>query len=110
MTYWLFYVDGATSTEQNSDIDRLSRLEFQSMGETIDAGCKLITIGCVVWRIESQRGFVMERSDVECERVRRSRLKIQKTSHSIPYNPMSSGLAAAHTSAAARAFLCHRSE
>jgi hypothetical protein len=84
MTYWLFYADGATSTEQMSDIDRLSRLEFRSMGETIDAGCELIKIGCVVWRIESQRGFVMERGDVECECVRRSHLEIRNTSHSIP--------------------------
>jgi hypothetical protein len=110
MTYSLFYVDGVTSTEQNSGIDRLSRLEFQSMGETIDAGCKRIKIGCVVWRIESRRGFVMERNDVECECVRRSHLKIQKTSHSIPENPMSSGLTTAHTSEAAGAFLCYRSE
>jgi hypothetical protein len=43
--YWLFYANGATQTEQNSDIDRLSRLEFPSMGETINAGCALIKIG-----------------------------------------------------------------
>jgi hypothetical protein len=83
MTYWLFYADRATSTEDNSDIDRLLRLEFPSMGETINAGCELIKIGRVVWRIESERGFLMERSDVECECLRRSHLKIQKTSHSI---------------------------
>lgn len=75
LTYRLFYADGANSTNGMPNGGRFSHLEFQSLGATINAACDLIKRGCGVWRIESQSGLIMERSDVEVECVRRAQLK-----------------------------------
>ena len=70
MTYRLFYSD--ESIPSDSDQRRSKSLEFDSMSATVCAGCELLNSGGTVWRIESPSGFVMERSHVEGECIRRS--------------------------------------
>ena len=49
--------------------------ECDSMGEAINAACKLIQGGRVVTQIKGTDGFVMERSDIENECSRRIEVK-----------------------------------
>jgi hypothetical protein len=75
VTYRLFY--SVESIPSDSDQRRSKSLEFDSMSATICAGCELLNSGGTVWRIESPSGFVMERSDIENECIRRSSIQKQ---------------------------------
>jgi hypothetical protein len=69
--YRLFYIDRSAEPDPTPTLHKLTRLEFDSMGATIKAGCALIKRGSIVWRIDSLSGFVMERRDIETECTRR---------------------------------------
>ena len=75
MSYYLFYTNEGNSTAMSED-DRVSRLELPSLGATINAACDLVRRGCIVCRIESRTGLIMERTDIESECVRRARVKV----------------------------------
>lgn len=49
--------------------------KYGSMGAAIDAACKLIRGGTAVRQIKGTDGFVMERSDIEIECLRRHQCK-----------------------------------
>ena len=51
--------------------DPTARHQFDSMGASINAACKLIRAGAAVLRIIGSEGFVMERRDIEIECSRR---------------------------------------
>jgi hypothetical protein len=45
--------------------------KFESMATAITEACKLVSGGVVVMRINGSDGFLMERSDIEIECLRR---------------------------------------
>jgi len=60
MRYLIYCVDVPTPTK------------CDSMGEAINAACKLIRSGTVVLQIKGTDGFVMERGDIAFECLRRT--------------------------------------
>jgi hypothetical protein len=53
------------------DLSRVVPVKLDSLGEAINAACKLISRGAVVWQIKGAEGFMMERGDIEIEYWRR---------------------------------------
>jgi hypothetical protein len=47
-------------------------VKCDSMGSAIETACKLINGGSIVWQIKGSDGFLMERSDIEGECLRRA--------------------------------------
>jgi hypothetical protein len=71
MTYSLFCTTVSTQSETIPDPSRVVTVNSDSMGAAISEAIKLIGDGVIVWKIEGSEGFVMERSDIETERLRR---------------------------------------
>ncbi len=71
MEYLLFCADASTPSGKMPDLSRLVPVKFDSLGEAINAACKLISAGAVVWQIKGAEGFMMERGDIELEFWRR---------------------------------------
>ena len=69
MSYSLFCTDSATPSEKMPNVCRILPVDSDSLGVAINAACKLIGAGVTVWKIKGP-GFVMERSDIEIERLR----------------------------------------
>lgn len=75
MAFLLFCTDVPSSSERTPDLSRVTPLEFDSMGQSISAACKIIGRGAIVWQIKGSQGFMMERGDIEAEcRQRAGRL------------------------------------
>jgi len=71
MSFSLFCTNASTQSEKVPDLSRVVPLNLDSMGAAITEAIKLIGNGVIVWRIKGLDGFVMERSDIETERLRR---------------------------------------
>ena len=71
MSYSLFWTRVATSSEKTPDLRGVVPMNFNSIGAAINAACKLISDGAIVWRIKGADGFMMERRDIETEYWRR---------------------------------------
>jgi len=70
MSYSLFCTDAPTASKKMPERYRLVPVDSNSLGAAIDTACRLIDDGVIVWKIKGD-GFVMERSDIETERLRR---------------------------------------
>jgi hypothetical protein len=64
LSYLLFYT-APTPSGKMPDLNLITPLEFDSMGEAIKAACKLIRQGNISWQIKGSEGFSMERTDIE---------------------------------------------
>jgi hypothetical protein len=71
MTYSLFCTDAPTPSEKMPDDCRVVPVNSDSMGAAIKEACRLIADGIIVWKIKGSDGFIMERSDIETECLRR---------------------------------------
>jgi hypothetical protein len=71
MSYSLFCTDAPTPSKRMPDHCRVVPVNPDSMGAAINEACKLIRDGVIVWKISGSDGFVMERSDIEIESLRR---------------------------------------
>lgn len=71
MTYSVFCTSVSTQSEKIPDLSRVVPVNSESMGAAISEAIKLIGDGVIVWKIKGSEGFVMERSDIETERLRR---------------------------------------
>jgi len=71
MTFSLFCTKTSTQSEKMPDLGRVMPVHLDSMGAAIREAIRLIGDGLIVWRIEGLDGFMMERSDIETERLRR---------------------------------------
>jgi hypothetical protein len=67
VNYSLFCTDVSTPLENM----RVVSANLVSMGAAIKTACRLIGDGVIVWKIEGPDGFIMERSDIEAECLRR---------------------------------------
>ena len=70
MSYSLFCTDTRPSAKRMPERYRVVPVDSDSLGAAINAACRLIDAGVTVWKIKGD-GFVMERSDIETERLRR---------------------------------------
>jgi hypothetical protein len=70
VSFVLFCTDSATPSKKMPERCREVAVESNSIGAAIKAACRLIDEGVIVWKIKGD-GFVMERSDIETERLRR---------------------------------------
>lgn len=75
MTYSLFCTDASTQLEKMPSLCRVIPVNSDSMGAAINEACRLIGDGVIVWQIKGSDGFMMERSDIEAERLRRQKAK-----------------------------------
>jgi hypothetical protein len=71
MSYSIFYTDEPTPARKMPDTCRVIPVDSDSMGAAIKAACGLVSDGVVVWKIRGPDGFIMERSDIEIECLRR---------------------------------------
>jgi hypothetical protein len=71
MSFSLFCTNASTQSEKAPDLGRVVPVNLDSMGAAIAEAIKLIGNGVIVWRIKGLDGFVMERCDIETERLRR---------------------------------------
>jgi hypothetical protein len=71
VAYELFCTDVPIRSERMPDHYRVVTVNSHSMGPAIDAACRLIADGVIVWKIKGQDGFIMERPDIETECRRR---------------------------------------
>jgi hypothetical protein len=71
VTYSLFCTDTPTPSDKMPDLCRLVSLNSDSMSAAIKAACRLVSNGTIVWKIKGSDGFIMERSDIETEFLRR---------------------------------------
>jgi hypothetical protein len=69
--YSLFCTNVPTPSGTAPDLSRVVPVKFNSLGAAIDAACKLISGGAIVWQLKGSDGFVMERGDIETECCRR---------------------------------------
>jgi len=70
-TYLLYCVDVATQSEKMPNLNPVLPVQSESMGAAINTACTLMLDGVVVWKIKGPNGFIMERSDIETECLRR---------------------------------------
>jgi len=77
VTYEIFCTDATTPSKKKPDLCRVVPVNVNSMGAAINAACKLIADGVIVWRIKGSDGFTMERSDIETERLRRQQARVR---------------------------------
>jgi hypothetical protein len=59
LDYFLFCT-AAMPSEKMPDLNRVTPVKFDSMGQAINAACKLIGRGDIVWQIKGSEGFMME--------------------------------------------------
>jgi hypothetical protein len=71
--YVLLHSDVAVSSERTPNASQLKPREFDALSHALKAACTLIKNGAIVWQITNRDGFVMERSDIEIECLRRTR-------------------------------------
>jgi hypothetical protein len=71
MSYLLFCTDASNPSQNMPNLCRVVPVDSDSMGAAIKEACRLISDGVIVWKIKGPDGFVMERSDIETERLRR---------------------------------------
>ena len=71
MTFSLFCTEASTQSEKVPDPSRVIPMHWDSMETAISEAIKLIGDGVIVWTIKGGDGFMMERSDIEAERLRR---------------------------------------
>jgi hypothetical protein len=69
--YLLFCTEEVNPPEKMPDRHRVVSVDSELMGAAISAACKLITDGVIVWQVRGPDGFMMERSDIESECLRR---------------------------------------
>ena len=70
VNYSLFCTDAPTPLENM----RVVSANLESMGDAIKTACRLISESVIVWKIEGPDGFIMERSDIEAECLRRQEI------------------------------------
>ena len=70
VSFVLLCTETPTPAKKMPEPHRVVPVESNSIGDAINAACRLIDDGVVVWKIKGD-GFVMERSDIETERLRR---------------------------------------
>jgi hypothetical protein len=70
VSFVLLCTDSPTPSKKMPERCREVAVESNSIGAAISAACRLIDDGVVVWKIKGD-GFVMERTDIETERLRR---------------------------------------
>jgi hypothetical protein len=66
LDYFLFCT-AATPSGKMPDLSCVPPVKFDSMGQAINAACKLIGRGEIVWQIKGSEGFMMEHDDIEAE-------------------------------------------
>ena len=71
VAYKIFFSSEPTRSQRSPDQYRVAPVDSDSMGAAIDAACRLICDGVIVWKISGQNGFTMERPDIEAECQRR---------------------------------------
>ena len=75
VSFVLRCTDSPSPSRKIPDRCREVPVESNSLGAAISAACRLIDDGVIVWKIKGH-GFVMERSDIETERLRRQGAEI----------------------------------
>jgi hypothetical protein len=76
MSYSLFCTDALIPSQKMPDLCRV--VPVDSMGAAIRAACGLIAEGVIVWKVQGADGFIMERSDIETECLRRRGILVVK--------------------------------
>jgi hypothetical protein len=71
VNYSLFCTEVPTPRGKMPDLGRVVPVKSESMGAAIEAACKLMNGGAIVWQIKGTDGFKMERRDIETEYLRR---------------------------------------
>jgi hypothetical protein len=86
MSFLVFCIDAPTLPGRKPDLSRAIPAKVYSSDAAIDAACKLINGGAVVWQIKGAEGFMMERVDIETEysRRRETRITEQRRGGSFP--------------------------
>jgi hypothetical protein len=79
LAYSLFHTHSSNPSDKTSDFRELTPLRFDTLGEAISAACNSIKSGNHALRIESPSGFLMERTDIEIECLRRKAAATDKT-------------------------------
>lgn len=74
VSYVLFCTDDPTPSERMPGHCRTVPVDSDSVGAAINAACRLIADGVVVWKLKGSDGFTMERSDIEIEHSRRQEI------------------------------------
>jgi hypothetical protein len=80
MSYVVFFTNGPTPSKSLRAPRKEMTATFDSLGAAINAASRLIDDGAIVWRIKGIDGFMMERRDIELERLRRLELRMQSPS------------------------------
>jgi hypothetical protein len=75
VSYVIFCTDPPAPSKKIPDCCR--EVVAQSLGAAIDTASNLIDHGIIVWRIKGLDGLMMERDDIELERLRRQALRIK---------------------------------
>jgi hypothetical protein len=75
VAFSIFCTDAGTQSQKMPDHCRVVSVNPDSIGAAITEACKLIGDGVIVWKITGSDGFVMERRDIESERLRRKGAK-----------------------------------
>jgi hypothetical protein len=76
VTYLLFCTDVPTRLRKMPDPHRV--VSANSMGAAVKAACRLVSNGVIVWKIKGPDGFMMERSDIETECLRRQEIRVKR--------------------------------
>jgi hypothetical protein len=76
VTYSLFCTDVSTRLKKMPDLHRM--VSANSMGAAVKAACRLVSNGVIVWKIKGPDGFMMERSDIETECLRRQEIRVKR--------------------------------
>jgi hypothetical protein len=74
VSYVLFCTDDPTPPQRMPGHFRTVSVESDSVGAAINAACRLIADGVIVWKLKGSEGFTMERSDIEIEHSRRQEM------------------------------------
>ena len=78
VAYKIFFTSEPAHSQRNPDQYRVAPVDSDSMGAAIDAACRLIRDGVIVWKIRGQNGFAMERADIEAECRRRQAAHVKR--------------------------------
>jgi hypothetical protein len=71
VSYSIFCTDEPTPARKMPGTYRVIPVDSDSMGAAIKTACGLVSDGLIVWKIRGPDGFIMERSDIEIECLRR---------------------------------------
>jgi hypothetical protein len=75
VSYVIFCTDSPALSKKIPDC--CQEVVAQALGAAIDTASNLIDHGIIVWRIKGLDGLMMERDDIELERLRRRARRIK---------------------------------